>query len=146
MADIHDPARRELIEAYIADWQQRLSLGNWDIRLSAYEPGSADSIAEAAIWDVKNVVLVSVCAAEPESEVEHSVIHELLHVGLHPMDRLYSEAISEMGHQAGKIAEREYNLATEQFIGHVQRAFMGRTEALWMEDNQAIREAWPLRG
>lgn len=81
----------------VAKWQRILRLQDWDIRLRMArhsEMHLTNAAGEISIFDAKKIATVHVLHPEdftlmgvtaPVQDMEYTIVHELLHIHLHPM-------------------------------------------------------------
>lgn len=145
MTDVHDKGRRELIEAVMHDWQQRLGLGGWDIRLGPLEPSLDERAAEVDPWGEKQAAVMSIRSTAPDAGIPADVVHELLHVALDRMDDIFlAAANAAYGEQAREMAKASYREATEQAIEKITKALTGRGLECWMNEGDSWGLAFPV--
>lgn len=80
-----EPERASEIRRWISIWQAKLGLSHWDIRLIDREP-DPDESASVAIWALNHIAVVRVGPGVPPHGLERTVVHELLHIVLRPLE------------------------------------------------------------
>ncbi len=134
------PEMRAGVEALITEWQARLGLGEWSIRLSD-DPPDENCRANSDTWIVKLGVAIRVAEDAPEEVWPELVIHELLHVVLSPIvdgvvETVFAEYLSPVTRRTtGADLDRE----VEQVIARLTKTLTGKMVQCWKQDDVLSR-------
>lgn len=126
----HIAAQERQVAALVADWTPRLGLSDWRI---IHEVTAIDATARAWISDnYPNVHLQfaplpgerSAGWFKPESALEESVVHELVHVMMREVDTSFADAIEILPKKLRRRAFNDYDNHRENFVERLSRAFV----------------------
>lgn len=111
------------LAAIVDDWQYRLGLERWEIKiLWGVAPETFGVAAEVDPHEMYDIAKVRFGAAWPTWTVEFAtkiVIHELLHVLHNGVDRAVDSAIADLTPAGQSQAEARYEREIETFIDRV---------------------------
>jgi hypothetical protein len=105
MAKPKQPSRRDRWQPYVRQLADKLCLKDWQIEISVEQPAGDNSIASVQpIYGRKYAVLrfSEGFLNDPKTEQRHTLVHELLHCHLAPLQRLL-ETEEHLTH-GGKMA------------------------------------------
>lgn len=119
------------IQKALAEWQEALRLQDWDITAeilsnAEYEYRRKNSSESASVIIDRNRMMdAPIIIKESSEDKEFSLVHELVHIILEPLNAAHYQAIDAIGSKEAKdILEgcREYEL--EIAVNKLTRAFL----------------------
>lgn len=126
----HIDQQERQVAALVADWTPRLGLSDWRI---IHEVTPIDATARAWISDdYPNVHLQFAPLPadhragwfKPETALEESVVHELVHVMMRDVDTSFADAVGTLPKKLRQRALNDYDNHRENFVERLSRAFV----------------------
>jgi Zn-dependent peptidase ImmA (M78 family) len=114
--------KRDFAKKKLSEWTDRLDLNDWAIKLRLYRRLALDE--QYCLWSKsEKVARIGInVEAQSESEIEHSVVHELLHLVLASEYRVFDNLNETcIPPKQQKAWDEQYNLACNESIEHMAR-------------------------
>jgi hypothetical protein len=130
--------RIKTVNGYIAKWQPRLGLSEWNIRFSpSGEPGPHKA-ASGTTHEYLRLYEIAIDKACPPSELEACVVHELLHLVIGPLETKAKAMAGALGDRrtAPLLLDETHDVA-ETAIEQLVNALIGRRQlTVFGEDSE----------
>jgi hypothetical protein len=110
---------------YVSAVQQAMLLSDWEVRLSE-EPSSENTHAEVSICDQRKVAILHLGQGFDEQDAssqKHTIVHELLHLCVHPVDSAFRDVLEDLSPSARKVAKRSFARQAEIMVDQLARVF-----------------------
>ena len=126
------------VPAWCLAWQAALGLGDWDIEVSLVphaemmaKHGDACVMGDCTSNIEHKAAWISVVDPDTdmkpegrmEHDIEHTLLHEHLHVCFEPLDRVFENMLGLLGGEARALMRHSYNDTQEQLINQLTKAF-----------------------
>ncbi len=112
------------VNSLVKKWQDILRLNHWAIRAVIGDIDKMDGRSAMIYFDTEyNMATIQVAEVTendiPEQwkgyySLEQTIIHELLHLVLANMEKLWENAIEDLAPSTRKLAEKQWNVVSEQ--------------------------------
>lgn len=93
----------------VGKWKRILRLRDWEIRIdtrSGELVDSQDSFSATVERDSRmRIALICIATGRPPRAVEEDIVHELVHIVLHPLWSAIHRATQQLGQQARELAD-----------------------------------------
>lgn len=114
------------IEAELRRWQKLLRLQDWVIELECIEADKInddDDLANVRRKIYKDEATITTARKQDKGVIVGCVIHELLHIAIHPMRDLYDDVANALGLPAAKLFAARMDTLEERLIAKLESAF-----------------------
>jgi len=123
---------RQDCSALVAKWKRRLGLQDWTVELEAVESRLVDHTNDniGLCWRSTDErrVRITIAVDQSPDNVERTVIHELLHARMYPLELAVKAAADQLGDQAAEITQARYGYEEHTLIEDIVFALMPGTD------------------
>lgn len=126
------------VPAWCLRWQDVLGLSDWDIDVAVVphaqlmaKHDNAFIMGNCCVNDEHKKAWISVLDPDTdvkpdgrmEFDLEHTLLHEHLHISFDPLDRIFENMVGLLGDEAKALMRKSYRSAMEQIVNQMAKAF-----------------------
>ena len=118
------PTTKALGRKLLNRWRSLLRIRHWRLQLLWEEMDSMENYGSFSSTGQRPEAVITIWSGIRRKDLEDTIVHELLHAVILPLDQLLAQWGSKLDDEDAKLLQRQYEDARENIIDHLTQAMI----------------------